>query len=226
MKQLVRDLREADIAYYKYDDPKITDREYDKLYDELKALEEETSVVISQSPTQKVSGEILPELKSVRHTKPMLSAEKAHFVEELLHFAKGKDVLLLWKLDGLTLVLRYRDGKFRQAITRGREGIVGEDVTHTVKHFLIVPLTIPIKEPFEVRGEGVISWKHFSEINRGMTVPYKHPRGLAAGSVRKLDTKDVTVRKLEFFAFDLISDEKEYRDKRMHLAFLQDLDFS
>ena len=129
MKELVNEIREEDIAYYKYDDPKLTDREYDLLVEELMDLEAETGVILSDSPTQKVSGEILEGLMPVQHTKPMLSADKTKSVEDLVRFAKDRDVLLSWKLDGLTLVLRYADGKFRQAITRGKDGIIGEDVT-------------------------------------------------------------------------------------------------
>lgn len=101
----------------------------------------------------------MEELTPVRHTKPMLSADKTKSVEDLIRFASKQKVLLSWKMDGLTLVLRYENGELKQAITRGREGIIGEDVTHTVRTFLNVPLSIPIRESFEVRGEGVISWK-------------------------------------------------------------------
>ena len=156
MKELIEKLTEADIAYYKNDDPIMTDREYDLLFDELVKLETETGLTLSGSPTQKVSGEILESLTPVIHSKPMLSADKTKSVDDLIKFAKGRDVLLSWKLDGLTIVLRYKDGKLEQAITRGAEGIVGEDVTHTVKTFVNVPLTIPEKSEFEVRGEGTL----------------------------------------------------------------------
>ena len=136
MQKLIEQITEADIAYYQKDNPMMTDREYDALYDELKLLEEQSGIILSNSPTQKVAGEILDELTPVQHSKPMLSANKTKFVEDLVKFAKGKDVTLSWKLDGLTLVLRYDNGNLVQAITRGREGVIGEDVTHTVKHFL------------------------------------------------------------------------------------------
>lgn len=226
MKNLVEKLREADISYYKYDDPKMTDREYDRLYDNLKKLEKETGIILSQSPTQKVPDEILPWLKTVRHTRPMLSADKTRNVDDLIRFAGNRAVIISWKLDGLTLVLRYDKGKLKQAITRGRDGIVGEDVTHTVRCFLNVPLTVPTKEAFEVRGEGVISWRHFEEINSRMTDPYKHPRGVAAGSVRKLDTKDVADRKLEFIAFDLITFREGLSDKLRQFVFLMLMGFA
>lgn len=157
MQQLIRQIRQADTAYYKHDAPIMSDLEYDRLIDDLVALEEDSGVILSNSPTQHVAGETLETLAEVRHTKPMLSAAKTKSVDDLIRFAAGQDVLLSWKMDGLTLVLRYENGHLSQAITRGRDGIIGEDVTHTVKNFLNVPLTIPILESFEVRGEGVIS---------------------------------------------------------------------
>lgn len=187
MRELIERLTEADIAYYKNDAPIMTDLEYDRLTEELSSLEHDTGLVLSGSPTQKVSGEILESLAEVRHTKPMLSAGKTKSIEDLIRFAAGRAVLLCWKMDGLTLVLRYEYGKLKQAITRGREGIIGEDVTHTVRTFRNVPLTIPTKESFEVRGEGVISWESFRRINASLEEPYTHPRNLASGSTRKLD---------------------------------------
>lgn len=220
MKELVERLIEADIAYYRDDNPIMTDREYDKLYDELKNLENETNIILSGSPTQKVSGEILDGLTEVRHSKPMLSADKTKSVEDLAKFALGRDVLLSWKLDGLTLVLRYDNGELVQAITRGREGIVGEDVTHTVRTFLNVPLRIPDVRPIEIRGEGVISWANFEQINLSLEEPYTHPRNLASGSTRKLDPNESKKRMLEFIAFDLVTDiglSKKF-DQLMYLA--------
>lgn len=206
MKELVKKLNAADIAYYRDDNPIMTDREYDKLFDELKQLESETNIILSGSPTQKVSGEILDGLTEVRHSKPMLSADKTKSVEDLAKFASGRDVLLSWKLDGLTLVLRYNNGELVQAITRGREGIVGEDVTHTVRTFLNVPLRISDTRSIEVRGEGVISWANFEQINLSLEEPYTHPRNLASGSTRKLDPNESKKRMLEFVAFDLVTD--------------------
>lgn len=128
-------------------------------------------------------------------------------------------------MDGLTLVLRYDGGQFRQAITRGREGIVGEDVTHTVRTFLNVPLRVPAKEPFEVRGEGVISWDNFKRINDNLEEAYTHPRNLAAGSVRKLDPAESKKRMLEFWAFDLVTD-LQFATKIQQLDFLEKNGFS
>lgn len=130
IKELIQILNEADIAYYRDSRPIMTDFDYDRLFDELKGLERDTGLILSNSPTQKVSGEILEELIPVRHSKPMLSADKTKSIEDMVKFADKKPVVLSWKLDGLTLVLRYENGELKQAITRGREGIIGEDVTH------------------------------------------------------------------------------------------------
>lgn len=226
MRELIEQLTEADIAYYKNDAPIMTDLEYDRLTEELAALEHDTGLVLSGSPTQKVSGEILESLAEVRHTKPMLSAGKTKSIEDLIRFAAGRAVLLNWKIDGLTLVLRYEYGKLKQAITRGREGIIGEDVTHTVRTFRNVPLTIPTKESFEVRGEGVISWESFRRINASLEEPYTHPRNLASGSTRKLDAGEASKRRLEFWAFELVSDHLEPESKLAQQQFLQRSGFS
>lgn len=226
MRELIERLTEADIAYYKNDAPIMTDLEYDRLTEELAALEHDTGLVLSGSPTQKVSGEILENLAEVRHTKPMLSAGKTKSIEDLIRFAAGRAVLLSWKMDGLTLVLRYEYGKLKQAITRGREGIIGEDVTHTVRTFRNVPLTIPMKESFEVRGEGVISWESFRRINASLEEPYTHPRNLASGSTRKLDAGEASKRRLEFWAFELVSDHLEPESKLAQQQFLQRSGFS
>ena len=226
MQQLIWQLQQADVAYYKHDAPVMSDLEYDRLMDDLVALEEDSGVILSNSPTQHVAGETLETLTEVRHTKPMLSAAKTKSPEDLKRFASGRDVLLSWKMDGLTLVLRYENGHLKQAITRGRDGIIGEDVTHTVKTFLNVPLTIPILESFEVRGEGVISWKNFDAINAELDDAYSHPRNLAAGSVRKLDASEAKRRRLEFWAFDLVSDSLESGSKRVQQQLLARCGFS
>ena len=183
MQELIALLTKADIAYYRDDNPIMSDFDYDKLTDELKDIESRTGLVLSGSPTQKVSGEILESLTEVRHTKPMLSADKTKSVDDLIKFASKGPVLLSWKMDGLTLVLRYENGELKQAITRGREGIIGEDVTHTVRTFLNVPLTIPTKDSFEVRGEGVISWANFEKINSSLEEPYCRKNSITDGTV-------------------------------------------
>lgn len=224
MKELVAKLQQADTAYYKYDNPVMTDREYDALVDDLKKLEDETGIILSGSPTQKVSGEILEEFTEVEHSKPMLSADKTKSVSDLAKFIGGKEAVLSWKLDGLTIVLRYENGKLKQAITRGRDGIIGEDVTHIVKHYKNVPLVLPVDDSIEVRGEGVVSWNNFNEMNAESEEQYSHPRNLAAGSTRTLDANKAAERNIEFAAFELVTD-MELKTKEEQLNYLEELGF-
>lgn len=225
MKELIQTISEANTAYYKYDAPIMADLEYDQLCDELAALERETGIILSSSPTQRVSGEVLESLTVVQHTRPMLSADKRKSVADIHRYLGGRQAVLSWKLDGLTLVLRYENGKLSQAITRG-DGIQGEDVTHSVRVMKNVPLTIPCTEPLEVRGEGIISWKEFHALNSTLEEPYAHPRNLAAGSVRKLNAEEVRDRGLSFMAFDLISDNLSGSTKWETLRFLAQMGFT
>jgi len=226
MKKIISDLYSADIAYYKYDQPIMTDRDYDKLYDQLLSLEKESGVVLSGSPTRKVSGDILEELTQANHSKPMLSAKKTKAIEDVVKFAAAQPVVVTWKLDGLTLVLRYKKGRFQKAITRGREGLVGEDVSHTVRVMMNVPMEIPYEEDLEVRGEGVISWSNFEKINAEIDLEeddsYTHPRNLAAGSIRRLDARKSKTQYLEFLAFDIVDSSM---DKSEQLGFLAEIGF-
>ena len=225
MKSLIAQLLAANKAYYGEDDPIMTDLEYDQQYHELEQLEQETGIVLASSPTQRVSGEVLDSLTAVTHTKPMLSADKTKSTAEIFKFIGGRKVVVSWKLDGLTLVLRYEGGKLAQAITRG-DGLKGEDVTHTVRVMGNVPLTIPCTDPLEVRGEGVISWQNFNELNETLAEPYSHPRNLAAGSIRKLDAEESKKRRLEFLAFDLISENLGGTTKWENLRFLAQMGFT
>lgn len=228
MRGIIEEIRQADVAYYKHDRPVMPDRGYDQLYDELLELEKKTGITLSGSPTVKVSGEILEELAQVPHSRPMLSAKKTKSVDEVVRFATGQPVVISWKLDGLTLVLRYEGGKLRQAITRGSEGLVGEDVTHTVRVMMNVPLEIPYTDPFEVRGEGVVSWSNFEKVNMDIDIddePYSHPRNLASGSVRRLDAGKSRRQFLEFMAFDLVSDKESSLTKVKQLKMLAENGF-
>ena len=225
MKTLIAQLLKANAAYYGKDDPIMTDLEYDRLYSELEQLEQETGIVLASSPTQRVSGEVLESLTAVAHTKPMLSADKTKSTSEIFKFIGGQKVVISWKLDGLTLVLRYEGGKLAKAITRG-DGLKGEDVTHTVRVMGNVPLTIPCTEPVEVRGEGVISWQNFQELNETLGETYSCPRNLAAGSIRKLNAKESKKRRLEFLAFDLINNNLGGSTKWEDLRFLAQMGFT
>lgn len=205
MRELISKLLSASEAYYKYDNPFITDREYDRLYADLEILELDTGVIFANSPTQKVQGFLLDELKKVKHSKPMLSAKKTKAISDIITLAgKNDDFYASNKLDGLTLVLKFDNGEFIQALTRGN-GIVGEDVTEQAKMITNLPLKIPYKEYLELRGECVISWANFNRINENLTIPFKHPRNLAGASLRVLDTNITKERYLEFVAFECVS---------------------
>ena len=206
IKELVKELQDASYAYYAKDNPLMSDKKYDDLYDELTHLESETGIILAGSPTQKVQGYVIDSLKKVKHSKPMLSANKTKDISEIKKFIGNKRCVASWKLDGLTIVLRYVNGIFTQAITRG-SGDLGEDVTHTMKMCKNIPVKLPYCVDLEVRGECVISWKEFERINSTLSEPYKHPRNLAAGSVRQLDSNVLKNRELTFKAFELVQDE-------------------
>ena len=206
VKELIKVLNEASYAYYAQDSPIMSDKKYDDLYDELENLEFETGLVLAGSPTQKVQGYVIDSLKKVKHSKPMLSANKTKDIQEIKKFIGNHPCVMSWKEDGLTIVLRYVNGVFKQAITRG-SGDIGEDVTHTMRMCKNIPITLPFCVDIEVRGECVISWKEFERINNTLAEPYKHPRNLASGSVRQLDANVLKDRELTFIAFELVQDE-------------------
>ena len=208
MKQLIELINKASDAYYLYDDPIMSDKKYDDLMDQLERLEKETGVVMSNSPLYIVQGKVLNSFKKIIHSKPMLSAGKTKDIEEIKRFIGSKTVMISYKLDGLTLVTRYSEGKLIQAITRGN-GTEGEDVTEQAKMISNLPLTIPFNGDLELRGECVISWDNFNKINESLQEPYSHPRNLAAGSLRTLDTNITKKRKLEYVVFELVSYDRD-----------------
>lgn len=218
IKELITQISKANEAYYRDDSPVITDREYDWLFDELTELEKETGIVFANSPTKKVSGSNREEFEKVTHTKRMLSAKKTKSIDDIVAFAADKRVMLSWKLDGLTLVLRYKDGCFEQAITRGEDGMVGEDITHTVSLIRNIPKKVKCKESFEVRGEGVISWADFGLLNREGECG--HPRNTAAGAVRSSTPDRGTLSHIDFYAFELIYPGDESRTKEEQMDFM------
>ena len=164
MKELVSKLNEAAKAYYAEDREIMSNLEYDRLYDELVALEEKTGVVLAASPTQSVGYEAVDELPKERHESPMLSLGKTKSREELADWLGDQKGLLSWKLDGLTIVLTYRDGKLFKAVTRGN-GEIGEVITPNAKTFVNVPLQIPYQGELILRGEAVITYADFEKIN-------------------------------------------------------------
>ena len=205
IKELVELLNKASDAYYVNDDPIMSDKEYDKLYDELETLEKETGYILSTSVTQKVQGKVLDGFQKITHSKPMLSASKTKDVNEIKKFIGDNYFYCSYKLDGLTLVCIYENGKFKQAITRGT-GLVGEDVTEQAKMIENLPMSVPYDGYLELRGECVVSWKNFHKINEGLAEPYSHPRNLAAGSLRNLDTNITKQRHLSYVVFECVSD--------------------
>ncbi len=209
IKELVELLNRAGKAYYQESHEIMSNYEYDALYDELVALEKETGMVLANSPTINVGYEVLSELPKETHEKPMLSLDKTKEVEGLKNFLGDKEGLLSWKLDGLTIVLTYEDGKLVKAVTRGN-GEVGEVVTNNAKTFKNIPLSVPFKEQLVLRGEAVIKYTDFEEINskiEDVDAKYKNPRNLCAGSVRQLSNEITAERNVNFYGFALVKAE-------------------
>lgn len=203
MNVLIDRINDASYAYYAEDNPIISDKEFDDLCAALERLERDSGVVLNNSPIHHVQGFIIDSLAKVKHTRPMLSAQKTKDVNEVKKFLADKIGVLSWKLDGGTCVLRYENGRLKQAITRGN-GEIGEDVTHTMRMAQNVPQTIPEKRYLEIRGEVVISYKDFEKINEKLHGKYKNARNLATGTVRQLDANVAKERKLAYKAFELV----------------------
>lgn len=186
IKELVEILNKASKAYYAQDEEIMSNYEYDRLYDELVTLEEETGMVLAGSPTQNVGYEAVEELPKEAHESPMLSLGKTKSREELQAWLNGREGILSWKLDGLTVVLTYQNGQLAKAVTRGN-GEIGEVVTNNARTFQNLPARIPFTGELVLRGEAVISYSDFEKINEQITDPdqkYKNPRNLCSGSVR------------------------------------------
>lgn len=209
IKEKVDILNRASKAYYQDAEEIMSNFEYDKIYDELIALEEETGIVLSNSPTQKVGYQILSSLPKERHPSRMLSLDKTKDREALKTWIGSHEGLLSWKLDGLTIVLTYEDGKLVKALTRGN-GEIGEVITGNAKVFANVPLSLPHKGKLVLRGEAVIKYSDFEKINANipeLDAKYKNPRNLCSGSVRQLDSKITAERNVNFYAFSLVEAE-------------------
>ncbi len=209
MQELVELLNRAAKAYYQDADEIMSNYEYDALYDELQALEAQTGVTLSSSPTVNVGYEILSELPKERHPSPMLSLDKTKDVAGLQAFAGDQKVVMSWKMDGLTIVLTYRDGGLVKAVTRGN-GEVGEVITANARTFKNLPLQIPYKGELVLRGEAVIGYKDFEKINEEIAevdAKYKNPRNLCSGSVRQLNSEITAKRNVKFYGFSLVQAE-------------------
>lgn len=209
INELVKKLNEAARAYYQGTKEIMTNFEYDVLYDELAALEKETGVVLASSPTVNVGYEVLSELPKEQHEKPMLSLDKTKDVQALKEWMGTQKAVLSWKLDGLTIVLTYKNGKLEKAVTRGN-GEVGEVITNNAKVFKNVPLSIAYQGELVLRGEAVITYSDFYKINEEIEdadAKYKNPRNLCSGSVRQLNNEITAKRNVNFFAFSLVKAE-------------------
>lgn len=209
MKELIPMLTEAAKAYYQEDREIMSNFEYDRLYDELVKLEEETGVTLAGSPTVSVGYESLEELPKEAHESPMLSLDKTKDRETLRQFVGEHKTLLSWKLDGLTIVLTYRNGKLEKAVTRGN-GTVGEVITNNARVFKNIPLQIGYQGELVLRGEAIITYSDFEKINRqieDVDARYKNPRNLCSGSVRQLNNEITARRNVHFYAFSLVKAE-------------------
>lgn len=229
VKELAKLLNRASKAYYAEDAEIMSNYEYDKLYDELAALEEETGIVLSNSPTRHVGYEAVDELPKERHERPMLSLGKTKSREELQEWLGGQRALLSWKLDGLTVVLTYLGGKLAKAVTRGN-GEVGEVVTNNAKVFQNIPVSISYQEELVLRGEAVITYSDFEKINERIEeaeAKYKNPRNLCSGSVRQLNNEVTANRNVKFFAFSLVKARGVdfHNSREEQFLFLQGLGF-
>ena len=191
MQELVELLNRARRAYEQEDTEIMSNYEYDRLYDELEGLERELGTTLASSPTVNVGYEVLSELPKERHEKPMLSLDKTKDVEQLKSFLGEQKAVISWKMDGLTIVLTYQNGRLQKAVTRGN-GEVGEVITNNAKVFRNLPLQIPYQGELILRGEAVIGYKDFERINEqieDVDARYKNPRNLCSGSVRQLNNR-------------------------------------
>lgn len=206
MKELVELLNQAARAYYQEDREIMSNREYDALYDELTALEQETGITLANSPTIHVGYEVLSELVKEQHSSPMLSLDKTKDVDALAAWLGNQRGILSWKMDGLTVVLTYRNGKLAKAVTRGN-GEIGEVITNNARTFCNIPGRIPYQGELVIRGEAVIKYSDFEKINASIEdvdARYKNPRNLCSGTVRQLNNRITAERNVHFFAFNLV----------------------
>lgn len=217
MRELVALLNEAGKAYYQESREIMSNYEYDALYDELRILEEELGIVLASSPTVNVGYEVLGELPKERHESPMLSLDKTKEISRLMEFVGGQKALISWKMDGLTIVLTYRDGTLFKAVTRGN-GEVGEVITNNARVFKNIPLHIAYQGELILRGEAVIGYHDFEKINQtieDVDAKYKNPRNLCSGSVRQLNNEITAKRNVRFYAFTLVkADGVDFHNSR------------
>ncbi len=228
MKERVAFLNQAAKAYYRDDEELVPNLMYDKLYDELLALEKDTGIILANSPTQKVGYETLANLPKEAHSVKMLSLDKTKSVDDLISWLGDKDGLLSWKLDGLTIVLTYRQGTLSKAVTRGN-GEIGEVITPNARVFANLPVQIPFDGELVLRGEAIITYTAFEKINAEipeLEAKYKNPRNLCSGTVRQLNNKITAERGVHFIAFSLVNgDNHDFALHHRQLEWLAELGF-
>jgi DNA ligase (NAD+) len=223
IKELTAELLYHCHLYYDLDAPKISDAEYDKKFDTLKQLEDEANFWLANSPTRKVQGEVLPYLEKVHHSVPMLSADKSTEIDDVAKFIGDKVVVATYKLDGGTVVVKYQDGHLIQALSRG-SGEDGENITHTARMMKNLPITIPYKNYLEIRGEALIPWSCYHEMNVDGSLG--HPRNVCTGALRQLDANEAAKRNIYFYAFTVVNwKEVGLKTKSGSLGFLRGCGF-
>ena len=228
MKELIEVLDKAAKAYYTESAEIMSNAEYDELYDELENLEKETGIVLAGSLTKKVGYEVLSSLPKKAHKEPRLSLAKTKEVSELESFLGDKEGILMWKLDGLTIVLTYENGELVEALTRGN-GEIGEVVTENARFFENIPLVIPYKGSLMVRGEAIIKYSDFNRINEEITdvaEKYKNPRNLCSGSVRQLSTEVTASRNVNFIVYEDLEGGEKFKTRVEELNYLESLGFT
>lgn len=223
IKELTKELLHHCHLYYDLDSPTISDTEYDKKYDELFKLENEANFYLANSPTRKVQGEVLPYLEKVHHSVPMLSADKSTDIEDVVKFIGDKVVVCTYKFDGGTVVVKYNNGHLVQALSRG-SGYDGENITHTARMIKNLPLTIPYDGYLEIRGEALIPWRYYNEMNVDGTLG--HPRNVCTGALRQLNANEAVKRNIFFYAFTLVNwKEVGVKTKSESIGFLSGCGF-
>ena len=234
MKWLVGEINKHNKNYYVYDNPTISDAEYDALYYELVDLEKELNFTLENSPTSRVGDYILEEFKKHKHEVPLYSLNKVKDYSDLekwindMKKATGnpaESFSIEYKYDGLKVVIEYQNGRYSRATTRGN-GQIGEDVTAQVKTIKSVPLTIPFKGKLLVQGECMMTNSAFEEYNKTAEIPLKNPRNGVAGAVRNLDPRETEKRRLDYFCYDiLLIDGVEFKTQQEMNAFIKEQGF-
>ncbi len=238
IRELVNKLNEYSKAYYVLDAPKISDKEYDELYDELLRLEEQSGIILPDSPTQRVGGDPLPCFEPHTHIHRLWSLDKVRTREDLIDWGRRVERIaesqqlpkvkyaLEYKFDGLTINLTYEGGRLITGATRGN-GIVGEDITPQIKTIRTVPLTIPFKGKMEVQGECYMKLSVLDEINKTTDEKLKNARNAAAGALRNLDPRITAKRRLDCYCYNVgYIEGKKLETQDEMLGFLRENGFT